>query len=158
MTTGLREMTLQDALIVCADMRPEDRDCVRAMCGCEPGEWFAVDRWKTDGPAWVLEQDGQPWCIGGLSFSNAWSGVLWLVARPGMRAQTWRKVMRAARMVLEVMDPAHPLHRHRVEALVLESWQGAQALADRLGLVLEGTRRAMGSNRESVQMRAAVRA
>jgi len=153
----MREMSLQDAITVCADMRPEDRACVVALCGSEPGEWFAVDRWATDGPAWTIEQDGQPWAIGGLTFINAWTGVLWLVCRPGMWMQTWRKVIRAARMVLAVLDPAHPMHRHRVEALVLESWRGAQALADRLGLVLEGTRRAMGSNRESVQMRAAVR-
>ncbi len=154
----MRDMTLQDALIVVADMRPEDRACVRAMCGCEPGEWLAVDRWKTDGPAWTVDQDGRPWAIGGMVFINDWTGLLWMMARPGMRAQTWRKVIRLARMVMTVLEPSHPLHRHRVEALVLDGWTGAQALADRLGLVLEGTRQAMGSNRESVQMRAAVRA
>ncbi len=153
----MRDMTLADALIVCADMRPEDAACVRAVCGCEPGEWFAVDRWKTDGPAWTLLQGGQPWLIGGMSFVNAWTGVLWLVARPGVNGQTWRKAIRLARMMLEVLRPDHPMHRHRVEALVLDGWQGAERLADRLGLVLEGTHRAMGANRESVQRRAAVR-
>ena len=29
---------------------------VRAMTGEEPGEWFAVDRWKTTGPAWTALQ------------------------------------------------------------------------------------------------------
>ena len=151
-------MTLSDVITVCADMRPEDRACVRAMCGTEPGDWFAVERWKTDGPAWTLDQDGQPWVVGGMSFGNAWTGTMWMVARPGVRGETWRKVLRIARMMLTVLRPEHPMHRHRVEALVLEGWTGAERLADRLGLVLEGTHRAMGSNMESVQRRAAVRA
>ncbi len=77
-------MTLADALAVTADMRPEDAACIRAVTGDEPGEWFAVNRWRTDGPAFVLEQGGQPWAVGGLALTQRWLGVLWMVARPGL--------------------------------------------------------------------------
>lgn len=148
----IRDLTLADALVVCADMRPEDAACVRAVVGAEPGEWFAVDRWRVEGPAWTVVQDGQPWAIGGLSLPNAWTGVLWLVARPGLSGQSWRKLIRVARKVLScACDQRHPHYRHRIEAHVLAGWRGAERFAAGLGLVLESTRRQAGSGGEDLQ-------
>lgn len=147
----MRDMTLMDAMTVCADMRPQDAECVRAMTGMEPGEWFAVDRWQSDGPAWTVDQNGQPWAIGGLNFTSRWAGALWMVARPGLSLHSWRKVTRVVRTVLQITEPAHQLHRHRVEALVLANWPEAQHFASHLGLEYEGTRRAIGSGKQDVQ-------
>lgn len=147
----IRDLTLADALVVCADMRLEDAACIRAVTGQEPGEWFAVDRWRTEGPAWTLLQDGQPWVIGGLSCANGWSGVLWLVARPGLSGESWRKLIRIARKVLSVTSTPGDQYRHRIEAHVLAGWSGAERFAQGLGLQFEGTRRAAGRRGEDVQ-------
>lgn len=149
----LRELTLADALTVCADMRPEDVQCVLAFSGREPGEWFAADRWQTYGPAWTLLQDGEPWAIGGVSLRTAWSGVLWMVARPGLTGQSWRKALRATRTVIaSAMRPGNPQYRHRIEAQVLQGWAGASEFARRLGLTFEGVARQMGAQGESFEI------
>jgi len=149
----LRDLTLADALAVCADMRPEDRACVRAASGEEPGEWFAVDRWRTAGPGWTLLQDKRPWAIGGLCTTAPWLGVLWMVARPGLTPQSWRKTLRATRTVLEsALDPDGPHKVHRVEAHVLHGWDGASRFAQHLGLQLESIRRHAGARGESIEV------
>lgn len=150
---SLRDLTLADALCVASQMRDEDRACVRAIRGGFDDEAFAVDRWNTSGPAWTLLEDGQPAAIGGLSFSTPWIGVLWLVARPNLRRESWRKLIRKARTVIAIAgDPACEHYRHRIEAHVLLGWDGAQRFADRLGLQLEGTRVAVGSAGESINV------
>ena len=152
----LRDLTLADALQVVVDMRAEDAACVRAACGCEPGEWFAVDRWQSSGPAWALEQGGHVVAIGGLNLPNDWTGVLWMVARPGMSAASWRKALRVARTVIaNALALENSLRRHRVEAHVLHGWTGASSFARRLGLQLEGIKRAAGSGGESIEVWAA---
>ena len=149
----LRDLTLADALQVVAGMRPEDAACVRAVCGCEPGEWFAVERWQSSGPAWVLDQHGQAVAIGGLNFTNDWTGVLWMVARPGMSPASWRKALRATRTVIgNALALDNSLRRHRVEAHVLHGWSGASNFAGRLGLQLEGIKRAAGAGGESIEV------
>lgn len=152
----LRDLTLADALQVVGDMRAEDAACVRAVCGCEPGEWFAAERWQSSGPAWALVQGGQAVAIGGLNLPNAWTGVLWMVARPCMSAASWRKALRATRTVLSnalAMD--NTMRRHRVEAHVLHGWSGASRFAECLGLRLEGVRQAAGAQGESIEVWAA---
>lgn len=149
----LRDLTLADALAVVADMRPMDAACVRAALGQEPGEWFAVDRWRAHGAAWTMLQDGQPWAIGGLSLPQPWLGVLWLVARPGLRPATWRKAIRATRTVIASAPRAGV---HRVEAHVLQGWREASGFAEALGLKLEGVRQAAGARGESIEVWARV--
>lgn len=149
----LRELSLADALAVCADMRPEDAQCVRAVAGRDPGEWFAAERWQAYGPAWVLEQNGQPWAIGGLALRNAWAGTLWLVVRPGLSGQSWRKAIRHARtLVASALAPDNPQRRHRIEAHVLHGWGGASDFAARLGLRLEGVMHQAGAQGESIEV------
>ena len=88
-----------------------------------------------------------------MNLPNDWTGVLWMVARPGMVPQTWRKALRATRTVLgNALDPANPLRRHRVEAHVLQGWFGASEFARRLGLDLEGVRRHAGAQGESIEV------
>lgn len=149
----MRDLTLADALAVCSDMRPEDAACVRAVIGQEPGDWYAIDRFNTAGPAWALLQDGQPWAIGGMT-TRGWSGLLWLVARPGLTMQSWRKVLRATRTILSVAcNPSSQQYLHRVEAHVLGGWTGAAAFAERIGLLqFEGTMRCAGSRGEDVHV------
>jgi len=152
---SLRDLTLADALTVCQDMRPEDAACVRAVAGADPGDWFAVDRWRAEGAAWTLLQDGQPWAIGGLSTGQRWVGALWMVARPGLTAQSWRKTLRATRTVAAEALRAGQVHR--IEAHVLHGWTGASAFAQRLGLTLEGIRRQAGAQGESIEVWAKTR-
>ena len=153
----IRDLSLADALLVCSDMRPADAACVRAMTGQEPGDWFAAERWGSSGPAWALEQDGQPWAIGGVNLPQRWHGVMWLIARPGLTGQSWRKLIRETRKVLACLgDPAHPAYVHRVEALVLGGWPEAQRFAEALGFEFEGVRRALGARGEDVQIWARV--
>ena len=148
----IHHLTLAGALLVCSDMRPGDAACVRAMAGCEPGEWFAAERFQRDGVGLELTQDGKPWAICGLSFPNSWTGILWMVARPGLTGESWRKLIRRARIVLgRVTDPACSEYRHRVEAHVLEGWTEAADFAGRLGFQLEHTRAGGGSGGENLQ-------
>lgn len=148
-----RTLTLADALEVCGSMREQDWRCVRAICGDLSGESFAANRWQTDGPAWTFLQDEQPTAIGGLSFSTAWSAVFWMVSKPSITHQSWRKLLRHARTVLaNVCDPAHPHYRHRVEVHTLADWPQADAFAARLGMQLEGRRFAVGSGGEDVNV------
>lgn len=152
----LRDLTLADALMVVGDMRPEDAACVRAVCGCEPGEWFAAERFSSSGPAWALLQGGEPVAIGGLNMPNDWTGVLWMVARPSISAASWRKALRATRTVLgNALAMDNTMRRHRVEAHVLSGWASAAAFAGRLGLEFEGVRRAAGAGGESIEIWAA---
>ncbi len=149
----IERLSLAGALIVCNDLRPLDAACIRAVCGREPGEWFAVDRWETHGVGFEVTQDGMPWAIFGLSLPTNWTALLWMVARPGMQQQTWRKGIRAARGLLDqVADPANAEYRHRIEAHVLDGWAEAAEFIKRLGFRHEHTRERMGKNGENVQV------
>lgn len=149
----IRDLTLLDACIVCSDMRAEDVACVRAATGREPGEWFAVDRWQSNGPAWTWLQDGMPWAIGGLTLVNDWAGVAWFVARPGLRRSSWIAVVRAMHRVLRASTATdNPQRRRRIEAHVLHGWVGASALARHMGLQFEGLRLGAGARGESFEM------
>lgn len=148
-----RTLTLADALRVCSAMREQDRQCVRAMMGNVSDEVFAANRWSTEGPAWSMWQDGEPAVIGGLSFSSPWSAVFWMVAKPNLSGQSWRKLLRHARTVLgNAADPASPHYRHRIEAHCLQTWPQALKFAQRIGLAYEGRRYAVGSGGESVDV------
>lgn len=147
----IRDLTLLDACIVCSDMRPEDAACVRAATGREPGEWFAVDRWQSNGPAWSYLQDGMPWAIGGLTLVNDWAGVAWFLARPKLR--TWRPILRHMRAVIDAATREdNPQRRRRIEAHVLHGWAGASRLAGWIGLSFEGLRMGAGAGGESFEM------
>ena len=144
----IRDLTLDDALTVVRDMRPQDRRCVEAMLGTVDDEVFAVDRWQTTGPAWTMEQDGHAVAIFGLQMPNDWTAVAWLLCR---------KLMRHCRTVAgKVMDPGNAVFRHRVEAYVMADWREAAGFAQSLGFEFEGTRRAAGKGGEDVQMWAMV--
>lgn len=142
-----RGLTLPDALIVASDMRPMDWECVRAVMGDVTADVFAANRWQTDGPAWVMDENGIPAAMFGLSFSSPWMAVAWFVATP--RFHSWKKLIRFARIVRGNLA-AHG--KHRVEAHVLSGWPEASRLAKRLGLVYEGTRRKAGRMGESIDM------
>lgn len=147
-----KTLTLADTMAVVSRMRDRDRQCVRAVLGDVPDDVFAVNRWQAHGPAWSLWQEG-PVAVGGLAFVNDWTAVLWLVAIGEMRGESWRKLIRHTRTVLgNVTDRANPNFRHRVEAHVLRGWGEASQFAQRLGLELEGVRRAAGSSGEDIEI------
>lgn len=143
-------MSLADAVLVTAGMRPWDRACLEAATGCTDAEQFAVLLWQCDGPAWTLAaDDGAPLAVGGLQFVNDWAGVLWFVATERLGLQSWGKVLHETRRLLDkVSDPACPYYRHRIEAVTHAEWHGAQKLARRAGLELEGVRRGAGRHGE----------
>lgn len=148
----IRPLSLAGALIVTSDMRPEDAACVRALSGRDPGEWFAIDRYRAPGLALEVLQDGKPWAMTGIELPSAWTAVIWLVARPGLSRHSWRKLIRQGRTVLaNAADPACPEYRHRIEAHVLEGWHAAAQFAAALGFVHEGTRRQAGAGGENLQ-------
>lgn len=149
----MRTLTLAGALMVVHDMRPEDRACVRALTGSEPDDWFAIERFQSTGVALELLQAGQPWAIAGVNMPNKWTGVFWLVARPGLTGESWRALIRQARKALAwVLDTTNSEYRHRIEAHVLAAWPAAQRFAARLGFVLEHVRKGAGSAGEDLQV------
>lgn len=149
-------LTLAHALHVIDRMRPMDRACAVAVLGLDwDREAFAVNRWQTDGPAWTMVgEGGEPLAVGGLSFSNAWTGVLWLICSDHLQGpQTWRKLLRhMGKVMRSALDPANPYARRRIEAHVLASWPEAQSLVRHLGMTLEGTRRGAGCGGEDLQI------
>jgi hypothetical protein len=140
-------------------MRQRDRECVAELLGDIDDEDFAIDRYRCYGPAWALVDDaGMPWAIAGLALINGWTGVFWLVVAEGLPLQSWRKLVRQARTILQNgLDPANEHGRHRIEAHVLASWPEAQALVEQLGMRNEGTRRAATRSGRDLQVWAKVR-
>ncbi|ALV06701.1 hypothetical protein [Roseateles depolymerans] len=155
----LTELTLADAISVVGRMRDRDRECVRELVGEISDDDFAIDRYRSYGPAWALRDEaGMPWAIGGLTLVSGWTGVLWLVVADGLPLQSWRKLVRHTRTILvNAMDPLNEHGRRRVEAHVLASWPQAQALVAQVGMEHEGTRRAAGSTGADIQIWAKVR-
>lgn len=154
----VRTMTLADALAVASAMRDDDRQCLRALTGSDDPEAFAAGRWAATGPAWTLtDADGRPLAVFGLSLPTDWQAVAWLVAAEGLQSHSWRELIRHARTVAaNVIDPAHPQYRHRVEAHVMSAWPAARRFARSLGFVHEGTRRGAGCRGEDFEVWAIV--
>lgn len=145
------KLTLEDALAVARDMRAQDRHAVRALTGANSAEWFAANRWQSEGPAWaLLEENGS--AIFGLSMHAPWAATAWLVTSPGF--DSWRKVVRHCRTVAANLKDT-PLHR--IEALVMDDWPAAQRFAARLGFKHEGTKRNAGFHGEHFQVWALTR-
>lgn len=143
------KLTLEDALAVAKDMREEDAHGIRAMLGGANPEIFAVHRWQTTGPAWSLYQDDEPVAIFGLAEQAAWAVCAWLVAKPSMRPESWRKLLRHTRIVHGNLPGSQ---YRRVEALVLEDWPAAIRFAERLGFRHEGTKRRAGRDGEDFRI------
>lgn len=143
------KLTLEDALAVAKDMRPDDILAVTALMGHLSPEVFAASRWQTEGPAWSLFQDNEPVAIFGLSMHCAWAATAWLVAKPEITSHSWRKLVRHCRTVAANLNDS-PLHR--IEALVMEDWHAASRFAARLGFKHEGTKIAAGKRRENLQI------
>lgn len=149
----LHTLTLADTLAVVSRMRDWDHRCVRAALGDVPDEVFAAGRWQAEGPAWSLWDKSGPRAICGMQLPNAWTGVFWLIATPGMQPESWRKLIRLGRTVLaNASDRANPNFRRRVEAHVLSGWVEAAQFASRIGFELEGVRRAAGSGGEDIEI------
>ena len=147
----MREMTLDDALHVVRRMRDLDRRCVKALSGGISDEAFAIERFRTDGPAWALDGPAGPVAICGLSLATPWAAVMWLICTPEMAQHSWGKLLRLARTVIaNVTCRTHPEYRHRIEAYTLDGWEGAHALVRRLGFEHEGVRRRAGSGGENI--------
>jgi len=153
----MRELTLSDALAVVRDMRLEDRACVAAMNPGLTDEQFAVNRWQTHGPAWVIDDDhGAPVAIGGVSFQTDWLGVFWFVATPRMRPKHWKNTIRNLDTVLaRAQEKGNPYFKRRLEAYTLGGWEEAARFAASR-FEFEGTKRGAGANGEDILMWARV--
>lgn len=150
MSTELRDLDLSAALLVISRMRAMDRACLQALLPGFSDEQFAVNRWQTDGPAWALVQDGEPVAIGGISFTNAWTGVFWLIATDAMRRKQWEFAIRTLDNVLaRAQDPTNPAYRRRLEAYTLRDWpQACRFAASRFEC--EGVKRGAGASGEDI--------
>lgn len=146
-------MCLSDAVLVCGRMRELDAECLDAFLGSSDVDAFAVDRWRTNGPAWCLTNDrGVSCAIFGLTLHTDWLCVCWLIATDDMTPHLWRELLRHARTVrANVTDSTRPQYRHRVEAHVLGHWHAARRFAGRLGFTHEGTRRAAGRGGQDIE-------
>jgi hypothetical protein len=139
----LRDLTLEDTLEVVKGMRQWDRRCMVAQLGQISDEEFAVNRWQSPGPAWVIYQDGKPAALAGISLPNAWAGTLWFLATDEMKS--WGKLLRETRRVIgNITNPRHAEYRHRLEAHTIEGWLGAESLVEHLGFRNEGFRARVG--------------
>jgi len=121
---------------------------------------FAVDRWQSADAGWTFLDDAGPLFIGGLTFSTAWSGTLWLIGHERVDAlndQSWRKLVRQTRTVVSnALDPANPHARRRIDAHVMSGWPAARRLVQHLGFEHEGTCRHAGSGGEDFEIWARV--
>src|SRR5574343_88696 len=126
-------------------MRARDWECIRATIGDITPETFAVGRFQSNGPAWFIEQAGQPVCIFGIELVHDRYGVAWLACTDEMHSfkKLFRFSLTVANNAFSVLGMA------RIEAQTLAGWVQAEAFADRLGLKFEGTRRNAGINGES---------
>lgn len=134
-------------------MRPSDRAGVRAMLGDIPDDVFAINRWQTEGPAWHIEQEGEPVAIFGIQLQHQAAGTAWLVCTE--RMQSFKKLLRHCRTVRE--NAFSQAGMRRIDALVLADWHQAAGYAAKCGMEYEGLRRCVGVNGETFQQFAAVK-
>lgn len=139
----VRDLNLDDAIAVVKGMRQWDRRCMTAMLGPVSDEVFAVNRWQSTGPAWSIHQDGKPVALAGIALPNHWAGTLWFIATDDMHS--WGKLLRETHKVIRnITDPRHEHYCHRLEALTIEGWRGAERLVEHLGFKREGLRERVG--------------
>lgn len=148
----IHDLTLEAALHVCRNMRELDRAGVRALLGDIPDDVFAVNRWQTDGPAWFLEQGGEPVAIFGIQLAHKTAGCAWLVCTE--RMSSFKKLLRHCRTVRDNAFTRGGMRR--IEALTLVGWPQAADYAAKCGMEYEGLRRCVGVNGETFQSFAVV--
>lgn len=149
----IRDLTLEAALHVCRRMRPGDRAGVQALLGDIQDDVFAVNRWQTNGPAWFIEQDGEPAAIFGIELHHQAAGTAWLLCTPEMHS--FKKLLRYCRTVRD--NAFSHAGMRRIDALVLADWPQAAAYAAKCGMEYEGLRRCVGVNGETFQQFAVVK-
>lgn len=135
--TEFLDLTLESAVRICLNMRQMDMDCLNAVIGDVDPESFAAERWRLDGPAWAVYQDGVPVLIGGIALVTPWVGIAWMVAANGITRHTWKKVIEFSRKVLSNASR----RIQRIEAHVLASWPAAEKYAERLGFTPAGVKK-----------------
>ena len=92
-------LTLDAALYIVRNMRPENRESMMQGLPDMSPETFAINRWQTDGAAWALFQDGVPVAMGGIAMALPWLGVAWFVVASGINRNSWKKLLRFSRRV-----------------------------------------------------------
>lgn len=139
-----RTLTLVDAVYVASNMRQVDRDCVECVTTITSPEFFALNRWQTDGAAWSMGD--VPICMGGISMAVPWIGTVWLVCTDAMSTDSWKKLLRWGRRILANAAQTFA----RLECHVLSTWGEAERFARRMGFVLEGTRKRAGRDGQDI--------
>lgn len=129
-------LTLDAAIYIARNMRPENRDSMLQGLPDMSPEAFAINRWQTDGAAWALFQDGTPVAMGGIAMTLPWLGVAWFVVAEGITRDSWKKMLRFSRTVFANARKTIP----RIEAQCVDGWAMAEKYAKSVGFQYEFTR------------------
>ena len=128
-------------------LRDEDNRAIRAFTNYEPGEAWAVDSYRSALLSWTLmNDDGYPVGISALTQVAPGTLYSWTVGHPEISktARQWLPFLKKA------FDRALAMGGyHRIECYVLEGFDGAKLVMRHLGMQYEGTRKAVGADREN---------
>lgn len=129
-------LTLEGALYIAQHTRGINLNTFRECVPEVSPETFAINRWKSEGAAWQMIQDGVPVAMGGIEMVAPWLGVAWMSVTDQMSDQSWKKLIRFSRRVFENASKTIP----RIEAHCYEGWGMAQKYLKALGFQYEFTR------------------
>ena len=108
-------------------------------------------QWETAGPAFTLLIDGKVEACGGIIMIDETFGECWVFI-PFVNRGTvvYRNILRKFEELIE----DHKFRR--LQSLVVEGFENAEKLIDRLGFVYEGTMKKFGANGENMKLYAKV--
>jgi hypothetical protein len=142
--------TIEDLLHICRAMREDEQEQFCLLSGHEIYDHrvAALHFANTPGIAFVLLDDGRPFCAGGYTEVAAGVWQSWMVGTDAGWEQHWRAITRHSRQVMDSLFE-HGAHRLQTNALA------DRALARRwyergLGMQYEGTLRQFVQGRDVV--------
>lgn len=135
-------LTIEDAVNVCAYMRPSDWREIQELSYFENRNDYARARFEGEGVAFsVALEAGRPACIGGLANAGPGNMAAWLVGTnemPRVAGWAWRFAMQ------RLVPAAFGQGIQRVQCLVMEGNDIAIRYAVKFGFEFEGVMRRLG--------------
>lgn len=154
MITLAADPTVLDFLMVCQDLRADERAQIEASTG-EPYDFKAIVASTCNAPAprWVVLEDGKPIAL--IGYTEQRPGVWrdWMMSTDAV----WKKPIAITRICRRIMETMEKGGAHRLECVSLATRVDAHRWYRSVGLKFEGILRKWGANGEDAMMFARLR-